>query len=261
MSEAAKPEMMQHPQGNFCWVELGTTDAAAAKKFYSSVFGWDYEDTSMGPDQIYTMINLGGKTVGALYKIGPEQQGMPPNWQPYISVNSADETAAKARELGANIMVEPFDVADHGRMAVFADPTGATIAIWQAKEHHGAQLVNAPGAMCWNELQTRDPKAATQFYSALLGWGAKESPEYTEWVNQGTHIGGMMGMKDHMTGIPPHWMPYFAVEDCDKTVATVKANGGAAHVEPTDIPGTGRFAVLADPQGAAFSVIQLSLQT
>ena len=260
MSEAAKPELMQHPQGNFCWVELGTTDAAAAKKFYSSVFGWDYEDNPMGPDQVYTMINLGGKTVGALYKMGPEQQGVPPNWQPYISVNSADETAAKARELGANIVVEPFDVADHGRMAVFADPTGAMIAIWQAKDHHGAQLVNAPGAMCWNELETRDPKAAQQFYGALLGWKAKESPGYTEWMNQGTPIGGMMEMTgDRWKGIPPHWMPYFAVADCDKTVATVKDSGGKAYVEPTDIPGTGRFAVLADPQGAVFSVIQLTL--
>ena len=149
MSEAAKPEMMQHPHGNFCWIELGTTDADAAKRFYSSVLGWNYEDTSMGPDQVYTMINLDGKTIGALYKIGPEQQGMPPNWQPYINVNKADETVAKARELGASIVVEPFDVAKHGRMAVLTDPTGATIAIWQPKEHHGAQLVNATGAMCW----------------------------------------------------------------------------------------------------------------
>ena len=258
MSEAAKPEMIQHPHGNFCWIELGTTDADAAKKFYSSVLGWDYEDTPMGPDQVYTMINLDGKKIGALYQIGPEQQGMPPNWQPYINVNNADETVAKARELGASIVVEPFDVAEHGRMAVFTDPTGATIAIWQPKAHHGAQLVNATGAMCWNELQTRDPKSAVQFYSGLLGWKAKESPEYTEWVNQGKEIGGMLEMKGEMfKGIPPHWITYFAVEDCDKTAAAAGANGGTVYVEPTDIPNAGRFAVLADPQGAAFAVIQL----
>jgi len=258
MSEAATLEMT-HPHGNFCWLELGTTDADAAKKFYTSVFGWGYVDTPMGPDSVYTMINLGEKTVGALYKMGAEQQGAPPNWMSYVCVENADDIVAKARELGGSPMMDAFDVQDHGRMSVIKDPTGAVFSIWQPKGTAGVQVVGVPGSMCWNELQTRDTKAALNFYTKLFGWAAKESPEYTELVNKGQSIAGMMAMKDPMMkDVPPHWLPYLSVADCDKTAAAVKAGGGMLYVEPMDIPNVGRFSVGADPQGAAFAFIQLT---
>jgi len=257
MSEAATQEKT-HPHGNFCWLELSTTDAEAAKKFYTSVFGWSYVDNPMGPDAVYTMINLDGKGVGALYKKGPEQQGTPPNWMTYVSVANADETVAKARELGGNPMMDAFDVDKHGRMSVITDPSGSIFSIWQAKENPGVELYGPPGSMCWNELQTRDTKKASDFYTKLFGWTTKESPEYTEWVNQGMSIGGMMAMQPHMEGVPPHWLPYIRVTDCDKTAAAVKAAGGSLYVEPMDIPTVGRFSVVAVSLRTKFAFIQLT---
>jgi hypothetical protein len=148
MSEAAKPELMQHPQGNFCWVELGTTDAAAAKKFYTSLFGWQAEDTPAGPDMVYTMLRLGGREVGALYPQdkAEAQHGVPPHWNVYVAVESADATAARAKELGGTVLMDPFEVMEHGRMTIVQDPTGGTICVWQARNHVGARVVREPGA-------------------------------------------------------------------------------------------------------------------
>jgi uncharacterized protein len=258
MSEAATQEKA-HPYGNFCWLELGTTDSDAAKKFYTSVFGWSYVDVPMEPDGgVYTMVNLGDKRVGALYKLGPQQQGVPPHWMTYVSVANADEAVAKARELGGTPVMEAFDVDVHGRMSVIKDPSGGVFAVWQAKEHRGVDLYGPPGSMCWNELQTRDTQKASEFYTKLFGWTTKESPEYTEWVNKGMSIGGMMAMNAQMEGVPPHWLPYISVTDCDKTAAAVKAGGGTLYVEPMDIPNVGRFSVAADPQGAVIAFIQLT---
>src|SRR5438067_1905114 len=143
--EEIMSETVAHPPGTFCWWELGTTDADDAKKFYGNLFGWNPNDIPIGENVFYTMLELQGKSVGALYDIKDDQPGMPAHWRSYVTVESADATAAKAKDLNGSVVVEPFDVMEHGRMAVLQDPTGAMIAAWEPKAHNGAGYVNDVG--------------------------------------------------------------------------------------------------------------------
>ena len=254
---------LKHPAGNFCWFELGTSDQDGAKEFYTKLFGWSFTDSPMGEGLgDYTMLKLDGKEIGALYQLDEQMQGIPPHWATYVAVESADQMSAKAAELGGEPLCPPFDVFTHGRMAIIKDPTGATINLWEPKEHFGADLVSQPGSACWSELATRDTVAAKAFYTALFGWDLKESQsetmKYTELINGGQPIGGMLPMEgDQWEGVPPHWLIYFMVDDCDATTERADELGGKTIVTPTDIPNTGRFSVIQDPQGAVFAVIKL----
>src|SRR5262249_22750811 len=155
--------------------------------FYGGLFGWTASDSPMGPDAFYTMFQLRGRNVGAAYKLGPDQakQGGPPHWGTYVGVANGDEKAAKAKRLGGTALAEPVDVAEHGRMAVLSDPTGAAISLWQPKQHQGVGVGGEVGAFCWSELLTRDTAAATKFYTALFGWKTKVTDTtgfpYTHW--------------------------------------------------------------------------------
>lgn len=258
------PEVTGHAPGSFCWMELGTSDSGAAKKFYSSLFGWESEDTPAGPGMTYTMLRLGGKDVGALYQLTEQyHKGVPPHWLCYVSVISADESAAKAKSLGATVTMEPFDVMDVGRMAMIQDPQGAMLALWQARSHFGAKIVGELNTFCWNELATTDADKAGEFYSKLFGWTIKKGDStgpivYHELVNAGSEMGGMYQITPEMKGMPPNWIAYYAVADCDATAEKAKSMGAALIVPPTDIPNVGRFATIQDPQGAVFAVIKLN---
>lgn len=254
----------EHAAGTFSWPELCSTDWAAAKTFYTSLFGWDADDQPVGEDSVYTMLSMDGLYVAAMYPMNAEQQasGLPSNWLSYITVDDADATARKAEACGAAVVAAPFDVFDAGRMAIFADPQGANFAIWQANQHIGAQLVNEPGSLCWNELATKDLQAAQAFYGDVFEWTAEtlEHPgagPYTMIKNGERLNGGMLQMTEEWGDMPSHWMVYFAVEDTDVTAEYARQLGGQVCVPPTDIPGTGRFAVINDPQGGAFSIIAL----
>lgn len=249
---------LPHPPGVFCWSELATKDAKAAVDFYAALFGWTVSEspTDNGP---YYMFHIDGDEVGAAYDSRPEEG--PPHWNSYVSVASADESASLATELGGTVVAAPFDVFDFGRMAVLRDPTGAFVNIWQAKNHIGAKRKNEPATLCWNELATANTDGAEKFYTSLFGWSAKKGTappgEYTEFYNKGEAIGGMMRIQPEWGNVPPHWLPYFAVVDCDASADRATEEGGALQVPPTDIPGVGRFAVVRDPQGAAFAIIAL----
>jgi predicted enzyme related to lactoylglutathione lyase len=244
--------------GRFCWVELGTTDQAAAKEFYGKLFGWAADDRPAGPDGVYTMFQHGGRDAGAAYTLGAQQKGVPPNWAVYVAVTSADAAAKRAEALGGRILAPAFDVFDVGRMAVLQDPTGAAFSVWEARKHTGMGVIDEPGAFCWGELTTRDTKKAEAFYTALFGWGAKTDPGgYTEWTLDGESIGGMIAIRPEWGDMPSCWGVYFQVTDCDAAVAKVTSLGGRKYMGPMDVAGVGRFAVVADPQGAAFSVIRL----
>jgi predicted enzyme related to lactoylglutathione lyase len=251
------PEVTRHEPGSFCWAELATTDDGSAKKFYTKLFGWSFEDSPAGPGMVYTTLKKNGKSVGALYKMRPEQKGMPPNWMTYVTVASADGSAKKAKELGGKVFMEPFDVMDVGRMAIIEDQQGARICVWEPKKHIGAEVVNEPGALCWAELDTTDTESAKRFYTGLFGWGAKVSETYTEWQQAGISIGGMMKIPKEWGPVPPNWLIYFAVSDCDATAKRTGELGGGTIVPPTDIPGMGRFSVLRDPQGAVFAIYKM----
>ena len=191
------------------------------------------------------------------------QEGQPPAWSTYVAVTDADATAAAVKDAAGSVISEPMDVMDLGRMAIFADPTGAVFGIWQPGTFAGAELVNEPGALAWNELGTRDPDAAKAFYSAVFGWSFRDNDmgemgTYTEWLNGEDSIGGMLDISGRLPDeIPAHWLVYFAIENTDAAIEAVKASGGNVPFGPVDIP-AGRFAVGADPWGAAFAVIQLA---
>ena len=245
------------PSGHFSWVELATTDGEAAKTFYTQLFGWSFRDDPVGPGGVYTMLFLNDKSVGALYQMGAERQD-PPCWSSYVSVDSADETVARIKELGGQVMTEPFDVMEAGRMAVFTDPSGAALCIWQAKAHQGMGTKGEPGSPCWFELMTRDTRAAGSFYSQLFGWGIQHEQEpmpYTMYKVGETEVAGMMDMPAELPAeVPPHWLIYFTVADCDAAAAKAKELGGSVEMPPMDIPEVGRMAVLSDPQGGVFAV-------
>ncbi len=251
-----------HAPGTFCWPELSTTDQKAAVSFYRGLFGWDVNDFPMGPDEVYSTFQLRGKSVGAAYNQRPEerQHNVPPHWNSYVSVASAEEAAKKAESLGAKTLMAAFDVMDFGRMAVIQDPTGAVFQVWEPKKHIGAQVLREPGALTWTELATNDTAGAKKFYTSLFGWKEKTSDgagmTYTEFSVGDTPQAGMMVMNDQMKAmhVPPNWMPYFQVADVDATANKAKELGGNLFVPPMDIPNTGRFSVISDPQGAVFAI-------
>jgi predicted enzyme related to lactoylglutathione lyase len=250
-------ERTKYTPGTFSWVDLNTPDQEAAKTFYSGLFGWEADDRPVGDGIVYSMQEIGGKDVAA---ISPQMQdqrdaGLPPIWNSYITVDSADDTAAKAGELGATVHAPPFDVMDVGRMSVIQDPQGAFFMIWEPKTNIGAQLVNVPGAFCWNELYTSDLEGAKDFYGGLFGWEwnpFEQSPDpYFVIMNQGRSNGGARGLAQ--PDMPPNWLVYFAVEDIDAGVSKVGELGGETMMGPMDI-GIAKVAVVRDAQGGYFAL-------
>ncbi len=249
-------ERTSYTPGTFCWTDLTTPDQDSAKAFYSALFGWTAEDFPMGDGSFYSMQSIGGKEVAAISP-QPQQQreaGMPPIWNSYISVQSADEALSKASELGGNVHAGPFDVFDSGRMGVVQDPQGAFFAVWQAKDNFGAELVNAHGALSWDELYTPDLEGSAAFYGALFGWTTQpmEGMDMPYWVIQ-TEAGRGNGGMTTMEGVPPSWLVYFGTADMDASVAKLTELGGKTTMGPMDI-GVGAIAVVTDPQGATFAL-------
>ena len=244
-------ERTSHPAGTFSWAELATSDANAAKAYYSSLFGWEYDDNPIGDGQVYSMARRDGKHVAALFS-----SDQPPHWNCYVTVASADEAAARAGELGGTVTAEAFDVMDAGRMAVIADPAGAALCLWEARRNPGAGLVNTPGSMTWNDLTTPDAEAAARFYGELFGWTFEEMPDAGGYqvISNGERInGGIMPLDSESTGTPPSWMPYFGHDDVERLVQDGGGPGGRVHTGPIHMP-QGTVAVLGDPQGAVFAV-------
>ncbi|MCU1381706.1 MAG: Glyoxalase/bleomycin resistance protein/dioxygenase [Acidobacteria bacterium] len=257
-------EFTSHAPGIFSWPELATTDQQAAVAFYRGLFGWDVNEQPIGPTEVYSMFQMRGKPVAAAAtQQAPERQmGVPPHWNAYVTVASVEESATKAESLGGTVLMPPLDVMDAGRMAVVQDPTGAVFQLWQANRSIGAEILNEPGALCWTELNTRDTKKAEAFYTGLFGWGVKHAApssamEYTEFSVDGQPAIGMIPMNEHMpAGVPSYWMPYFQVANTDASAEKIAELGGSIMVPAQDIPGTGRFAIGRDPQGAMFAVFQ-----
>jgi len=243
----------RYAPGTFCWVELATTDPAGATTFYGDLFGWQAEDVPIPEGGTYTMLRLDGDDVAALYAQDADQreQGVPPHWFHYVSVEDADAPAARARELGGTVVADAFDVGDSGRMAVVQDPTGAMLGLWQPGVHIGARRINDPGCLTWNELQTPDPDPAIAFYGGLFGWEAERVEQngqlvYVTISNAGRANGGIMPMAELSAGVPPHWLAYFTVPSTDNAIVRVRDLGGDVLAGPLDVP-TGRIAVVRDP--------------
>ena len=257
-------EMTEYPHGTFGWVDYSAKDLDAAKSFYGKLFHWSLEDGGATPSgHPYVMARLNGKDVGGLMKQPAEQEqmGVPPHWNSYVAVEDVDAAAARVTELGGQIHAGPMDLMEAGRMAVVADPTGAVLCLWKPSDTVGGVLVNEPDSFCWNELYTNDLDAAEKFYTELFGWNSKRATSsdgatLVELYNDGRPAATMMQIQPDWGPMPSVWGVYFAVADCKDALVRAKDLGGTVALEPRDIP-PGRFAVIQDPQGGSFSIIQL----
>jgi uncharacterized protein len=258
--ETAMPDFPKAVPGNFCWTEAQLEDPDRGKAFYGELFGWSVQSvpSPMGP---YHMMKLGEKLVAGIGKLPPnaKQMGAPPHWLNHVAVEDAAAASAKAKSLGAKILLEPHDVGP-GLMVVVQDPTGGVLAMWAPKQSMGTFVWDEPNSLCWNELITTDVVAATKFYVGLFGWKTEAMPmgdfTYTIAKNRDLAIAGLMQQPESMAGMPSLWGTYFAVADCDATVKRAEQLGATVMMPPTDIPEVGRFATLSDPQGAVFSLIK-----
>jgi predicted enzyme related to lactoylglutathione lyase len=245
-------ERTEHAPGTFSWADLSTTDTEGAKAFYTGLFGWDTEDSPIPEGGVYTMLAKGGKYVAALSEA---REGQPSAWNSYVTVESADDSAAAAGEHGGVVVMEAFDVMDVGRMAVVQDPTGAFFSVWEPRASIGAQRVNEPGAITLNQLNTSDPQRAQEFYKGVFGWRSEsvsEDPPYWGIYNGDRLNGGMMPLPDG-AGAPSHWLVYFGTESVDDGATRIAELGGRVIVGPMDVPG-GRILVAMDPQGGVFGL-------
>jgi predicted enzyme related to lactoylglutathione lyase len=241
-------ERTSYAPGTFSWADLTTTDTDGAKAFYTGLFGWDTEDNPIPDGGVYTMLKKGGKNVTAL---SGARDGQPSVWNSYVTVESADDSAAAAGEQGGTVVMEPFDVMNVGRMAVIQDPTGAFFAVWQPGTTIGAERVNEPSALTLNQLNTSDPERAQEFYTGLFGWRfdkVADEPAYWGIYNGDRLNGGMMEQA------PSAWLVYFGSESVDDDAGRIAELGGSVIVEPMTVPG-GRILVAQDPQGAVFAVL------
>jgi uncharacterized protein len=277
--ETTMPERDTYIPGVPCWIDTSQPDPEAAVAFYSGLFGWEFEDVMpQAAPAKYFLARLRGRAVAAVGSI-PESAPPTAMWDTYVWVDSADEAAAKARAAGGGVVKEPFDVPGAGRMAVCTDPEGAVFCVWQAYQHNGAQVVNEPGAVSFNDLYTRDVEGAKSFYSAVFGWetlglgGGFEMwtlPGYGDFLERDdpdlrkrlAEVGGEPGFEDVVASIsliaddqpdvPPHWGVTFAVADADAIAEKATELGGTVVVPPFDAPWV-RMTVLTDPQGATFT--------
>jgi uncharacterized protein len=272
------PERDGYIPGVPCWIDTSQPDPEAAVDFYAGLFGWEFEDVMPpGSEGRYFIGRIRGGDVAA---VGSIPQGAPPTaaWNTYVWVESADETASKVRDAGGRTLMEPFDVMDAGRMAVFTDPEGAAFFVWQARRQKGAQIVNEAGSLNFNGLNTRDVERAKSFYGSVFGWqtlsidGGAEMwtlPGYGDHLEKSDPdlrkrmaelgaptrfedvVASINRIPDDQPDVPAHWDVTFAVDDADATAAKATQLGGKVIVPPFDAPWV-RMTLIADPQGAAF---------
>jgi predicted enzyme related to lactoylglutathione lyase len=246
------------PNGTPCWVDVLVTDPAAAKQFYSSLFGWDIQD---GPPEAggYAMCMMKGRPVAAISPKG-EDNPFPNAWSTYIASDDLDASVAKAKAAGSTFMMEPMDVMTAGRVAFGMDPTGAPYGIWQGGDHLGVGVYNEPGSLTWNELMTRDYEGAKAFYNSVFGYtydeiGGDAFSYSTFKRGDGEVVGGLGALPaDTPAEVGPSWATYFMVDDCDATVAKALELGASVIRAPFDTP-FGRMATVSGAQGEAFSLM------
>ncbi len=247
------------PSGTPCWVDLGVGDISKAIAFYTALFGWNVERG--GPETGgYSMANMDGRPVAGIGpKTGPPEA--PAAWMTYLATEDADVTAAKIKGAGGQLLMDPMDVMDAGRMTIAADTTGAAFAIWQARAFPGAQLANVPGAITWNEQMSRDFEGAKAFYAAVFGYEygdmSSDGFSYATLLLGGHEVGGIGQYPEGMPSRPPAaWTTYFATANTDASVARVTKAGGSV-IRPAEDSPYGRTATVADDQGAVFSLISM----
>ncbi len=253
--------MTAYEPGTPSWIDLATTDLAGAKLFYAGLFGWSLVEMP-SPEGPYCMFSKEGATVAAAYQMTPDtvDNGIPPHWATYVTVANIDDTLAVIREEGGTVVQEPHRVPGAGRTAAVQDPSAAVFALWEPDGHIGAERVNEPGALYWNELQSYDTDSAKAFYEAVMGWSAETTAmptgEYTTFMRNGQPVAGMMAIQPQWGPVPPNWSIYLGVADIEEACAYAANNQGRVEMPPMSVPEVGTFALLRDPQGAYFYVLE-----
>ncbi|MDX6663822.1 MAG: uncharacterized protein QOG68_28 [Solirubrobacteraceae bacterium] len=250
--------MTEHAAGTPSWVDLSTTDADGSVAFYGALFGWTATEGSEDFGGYRTFLD-DGQSVAGLNPMGEF-----PAWSTYVATDDADATTEKVTANGGTVIAPPMDVGALGRMAIFQDPAGAMFGVWQPGEHRGAEKVNAPYSLCWNELHARGFEGVKPFYGAVFGWDpqpfgepADGQPAYFVWNLGDRGIGGGMEMMEGAPAeVPSHWLTWFAVVNRDDTVAKAQELGGSILMTDMNMPGVGKMAVVQDPQGASFGVLE-----
>lgn len=261
--------MAAKDHGRFCWYDLMSTDPAGSKDFYTKLFGWRVEPTSMeGMGEMkYDMLYMGDRPLGGVVPLGPDD-GLPTHWIPYVAVKDVHETCETVGSKGGQVCVPPTSIGP-GTFAVANDPQGAFISIWQNEEEMPPDAPNGtPGLFCWNECMSTDAAAGADFYAAVFGWkpnamemevGGCRMTYRTFEMEDGHHAGIMDLPPDALEqGAKPHWLSYVTVDDCDTAMEKAKGLGATVLCPPTDIPDTGRFCVIQDPQGGMLSLFTYS---
>jgi predicted enzyme related to lactoylglutathione lyase len=253
-------ERNEYPDGEPCWVDVLSPDLDAGKRFYQAVFGWQYQDSGSEYGD-YTMCLIDGKPVAGIMPPPPDGEAGPPAWTVYLASSDIAATAARIDQGGGKIVMGPMEIPGSGHMLVATDPTGAFFGVWQGTGHIGAMIDNDPGTLAWSEVTTRDGAAADAFYRGLFGYEQEEvggGMDYTVWSLAGNQVAGRMTMgPESGPDVPPHWQAYFAVDDADAAAERATGAGGRLANGPFDSP-YGRIAILTDPHGALFSVIDMS---
>ena len=257
------PTFDTYPAGSPCWIDMMSPDVDASTAFYTGLFGWDAQDRfDDDGNRIYTELSRDGHNVAGLGGQMGEMQGAPAVWNTYIATSDVDVTSKAVEAAGGTVMMPAMDVMSAGRMAIYADPTGAVFSVWQPDEHTGAQVANEPNTWSWNELVTRDLGTALEFYTEVFGWNydATDMPNGTYHVVEGGEHGGLAGAMDMPEGmpeqVPAHWLVYFAVADVEAARAQAEQLGGHITFGPMKAPGVGTIVNVLDPQGAAFAMMQ-----
>ena len=255
-------EFTNHKHGTFCWLDLATTDTNAAKAFYTEIFGWEILDIPVAENYVYTMLNLNGKPVAALNEMQPAQREMniPPYWLSYVAVDNADEIMATVSENGGTVCMPVMDVMEEGRMGLLQDPEGAFLGIWQAKNMPGFYYKEISGSVCWFEHGSHDRDKSIPFLEKTFGWTSKTNPMgemvYTTFFLGEEMVCGLYEMTPDMAQIPSHWLPYFTIGNMDESLEKIVGLNGKILMPKMFVQGVGHFAVVSDPQGGVFGLLQ-----
>jgi uncharacterized protein len=249
-------------QGTPNWADCATTDLDASEEFYAAVFGWTADRVTASDGSTYSLQRLDDQIVGGIYELNEQMRnmGVPPHWGTYVEVDDVDATLERVKSEGGAVLDGPFEELEVGKIAIIQDPVGAYLRLWHSAPQHGGEAFNIPGAMIWNELNTKEPEKAARFYEKVLGVEVETMNDpmpYRVLKVDGRPVAGILKTTPDMGDFSSSWDVYFACSDVDATVEKAIAAGGKALREPFDIPDVGRMAVLQDPQGAVFEVIKM----
>jgi predicted enzyme related to lactoylglutathione lyase len=246
--------------GEPCWADVVAADVPAAQRFYEALFGWTFVDTGAEFGH-YVMCMKNGRVVAGMSPPMPGSEQMPAAWSLYLMSHDLADTAERIEEHGGKLLVAPMEIPKNGRMLFATDPSGAAFGAWEPGRHTGSQLFDENGALCWAEVNTREPTVTDFFYHGLFGYrqtrvdGGGEQFDYSAWsLGNADPVAGRLKMTEAWDGVPPHWTVYFATDDTDRAVERVVAAGGQVQHGPFDSP-HGRIAVVVDPNDAVFTVI------